>query len=564
MSQLVINEVAVVLKKGDITQENTDAIVNLNNKTLDQNFGVSKEILNAAGSSVQEECKRLGKQPHNDVVISGAGNLKCTKIFHVIGAVTPPSIKTAVKKVLKECDENDLRTVSFPAIGTGAANLNSKISIDSMLDAINTYLSDAMDTTMISEIYIVVFTENVYQDYLQVFQSRNLILQSASDIIISGNRVELIKGDITEQAVDGVVNLTNQSLNQTIGVSKAILGAAGISVKEECERIGTISYGKIIVTSGGNLKSKKILHLIGPTSVSAIPASVEQILKQCDDCSFKSVALPAIGTGIACIDPTKSVEGILDGITKYFLSNSGSSLWIYIVSIKEDIYLKYLQVFQAKNQSLQTIPLADQTPKRRRAIIGTPLAWAPMDKNDNLKLVVLDKSSDEYQRVEKNFINSSGKRDVIQITRIQNVKLYQSYTVKIQAVDRQYPDHNNERRLYHGTNFQAVKEINQNGFNRSLCGANATCFGEGTYFARDASYSCNNTYSPPHDGLKYVYQAAVVTGKWCMGLGSYKEPPKIENSDVRYNSVVDNVKNPSMFVIFCDDGAYPEYLITFK
>eukprot|EP00062_Callorhinchus_milii_P011493 gi/632957595/ref/XP_007894564.1/ PREDICTED: poly [ADP-ribose] polymerase 15-like [Callorhinchus milii] len=62
---LQIAGITVMLKQGDITKESVDAIVNTTNKTLDSNSGVSGAILEAAGSSVKDECKTLGAAPHN-------------------------------------------------------------------------------------------------------------------------------------------------------------------------------------------------------------------------------------------------------------------------------------------------------------------------------------------------------------------------------------------------------------------------------------------------------------------------------------------------------------------
>jgi len=100
--------------------------------------------------------------------------------------------------------------------------------------------------------------------------------------------------------------------------------------------------------------------------------------------------------------------------------------------------------------------------------------------------------------------------------------------------------------------------------NRSVCGT-ATAYGSGVYFARDWTYSADETYSPKDSqGHKRIYQSRVLTGLFTKGEHGFKDTPLKPNSQVlRYDSVVNNVQNPGIFVIFRDSQAYPEYLITF-
>lgn len=95
----------------------------------------------------------------------------------------------------------------------------------------------------------------------------------------------------------------------------------------------------------------------------------------------------------------------------------------------------------------------------------------------------------------------------------------------------------------------------------------AANFGNGTYFAVDACYSAQDIYSKPDtNDRRYMYLARVLTGQYCAGSKGLIMPPPKNPADPtdRYDSVVDDVNNPTMFVIFNDHEAYPEYLITFK
>ena len=95
----------------------------------------------------------------------------------------------------------------------------------------------------------------------------------------------------------------------------------------------------------------------------------------------------------------------------------------------------------------------------------------------------------------------------------------------------------------------------------------AVVYGNGVYFARNANYSSRPTYSPPDaNGYKYVYYARVLTGEYTTGRQGLFVPPSKDptNQTVLYDSVVDNVQNPSVYVTFYDPSNYPEYLIVFN
>lgn len=546
MSELVVGETTVKLIKGDITSESTEAIVNLSDAKLNRNVGVSKAIFDAAGPNVKEECERLAKLPNDGYVVTSAGNLNCCKIIHLI-RIRSKNIVASVMKALKACDENNLETVSLPAMGTGAVKLKAEDSLRLIMKGIEDYLNDPSVMTIICEITIVVFAQDIYEKYQCFFQNHKT---SRTHFSAFGKTIQLIKGDITHQAVDCIVNLTNASLNRSSGY---------------LQRDG------VKITSGGKLPSTYIMHIIGPKTIPAYEASIHKIMFESDEFLYPSVALPAIGTGAAKIDVEQSIKAILSNILKYLSSYSANFLkTISIIVIQESIYKKYLEVFQAKRTELQLFPREERIMPvvLKGATSCYPVTWTDIGRSE-FQEEILEKTSQEYNHVKDEFFKtaSASSYEVTEIKRIRNIPLWKSFNTKKLTVNKKYPGQNNIRHLYHGTHFAAISNINRDGFNRIYCGRNRTTYGNGTYFAVKSGYSCADRYSyPDENGYKYIYQAAVITGKYCEGNPSYKEAPHI-NSDPkqgRYNSVVDNVVNPRLFVVFHDDVAYPEYLITFK
>ncbi|KAM4626869.1 protein mono-ADP-ribosyltransferase PARP15-like [Discoglossus pictus] len=596
---------SVKLKMGDITDEIADVIVNFTNNTLNNAAGVSGAILTAAGASVTEECKQFGTMPNDGLAVTGAGKLKCKKIIHVVGPKHTAAIVTSLQKVLQQCEKDGLNTIAIPAVGTGQACIDIQSSITSIFHAIEKHLSGC-PTSCLKEICIIAFTQIIYQHYLTEFQSR-ISNSQITNGKICGKSIILKHGDITAEAVDGIVNISNSTWKRSRvsdGESQEVLPEDQETKQpgqgESCTQTifpekgdwGTVSSGQpqrsgdprhgyqeeyrladaavptdsIAVTGAGNLRSKKIIHIMGSNNDYTIPKSVKKALQECERHSLKTVALPAIGTGQAAIDPNISIHFILDGITTHLTGTPDSCLQdIFIIAVNEDVYQKYSKVFEDRCTDVQAT--REQNP-RHSVIIDIPPSWTDMGSSEFMA-VTLQEDSQEYKEVEGNFVKTSTKTSVkvIKVERIQDLKQWQSYTVKMQAVNRKYPNQLNERHLYHGTSFDVTKKINHHGFNRSFCGKNGKAYGQGTYFAKEAYYSSHDKFSvPDQDENKYVYQAAVITGTYCAGKQSYKEPPRInEDSEADlYNCVVDKVNNPFIFVVFCDDGAYPEYLITFK
>jgi O-acetyl-ADP-ribose deacetylase (regulator of RNase III) len=126
----------------------------------------------------------------------------------------------------------------------------------------------------------------------------------------SGAKILLIKGDITEQSTDAIVNAANSSLMGGGGVDGAIHLRGGPSILRECEKIRSSEWpnglptGKAVITTGGNLKAKFVIHTVGPVWQGGDKGEAE-LLAECYKNSLnlavsshlKSIAFPAISTG---------------------------------------------------------------------------------------------------------------------------------------------------------------------------------------------------------------------------------------------------------------------------
>ena len=123
------------------------------------------------------------------------------------------------------------------------------------------------------------------------------------EIIIKNSIIKLVQGDITELNTDVIVNAANAQLILGGGVAGAIRRKGGSVIQEECDKIGGTFVGGAVITSGGNLKAGHVIHAVGPRmgegdEDAKLRNAVTNSLKLMDEHRLKSIAFPAISTGI--------------------------------------------------------------------------------------------------------------------------------------------------------------------------------------------------------------------------------------------------------------------------
>ncbi|MEW6263918.1 MAG: macro domain-containing protein [Thermodesulfobacteriota bacterium] len=115
--------------------------------------------------------------------------------------------------------------------------------------------------------------------------------------------IEIVQGDITEMETVAIVNAANAQLVLGAGVAGAIRKKGGPAIQEECDRIGGTYVGGAVVTGGGNLKARYVIHAVGPRMGEGdedrkLREATLNSLKRADENKMASIALPAISTGI--------------------------------------------------------------------------------------------------------------------------------------------------------------------------------------------------------------------------------------------------------------------------
>ena len=201
-----------------------------------------------------------------------------------------------------------------------------------------------------------------------------------------------------------------------------------------------------------------------------------------------------------------------------------------------------------------------------------PQHWSPLGVDKYaVRLVSVAHDSSEYSAVALRFKKTCRQHSIVSIERLQNFEQWSLYREKRRAMEQKnMAEGANERQLFHGTHPTAVPLINHKSFNRSYCGRNATAYGRGIYFARDASYSASDIYSPPNEqGIQHMYLVNVLAGLTIEGNDEMIEPPPLPDGQGVFDSTCgllfgDKLGDPSITVVYHDAQAYAEYLIRFR
>jgi O-acetyl-ADP-ribose deacetylase (regulator of RNase III) len=130
-----------------------------------------------------------------------------------------------------------------------------------------------------------------------------------TEVTINQTRLLLVQGDITRQATEAIVNAANPSLMGGGGVDGAIHRAGGPAILAECKQIvarrGRLPTGKAVITTGGNLKVKYVIHTVGPIwhggrsgEPELLASAYRESLKLAIEYKLSSISFPSISTGV--------------------------------------------------------------------------------------------------------------------------------------------------------------------------------------------------------------------------------------------------------------------------
>ena len=179
MFEKSVNNTKIILITGDITVQDVDAIVNAANSSLMGGGGVDGAIHRAGGPAILNGCKKIvekiGSLPTGEAVITTGGNLPAKFVIHTVGPIwrggnynEDKLLSNAYINSLKVAKENNLKTVAFPSISTGAYRYPvydaAEIAVKKVTDFVK-------KENHFKEIRFVLFNESIYNVYLEVLKN---------------------------------------------------------------------------------------------------------------------------------------------------------------------------------------------------------------------------------------------------------------------------------------------------------------------------------------------------------------------------------------------------------
>ncbi|XP_038071240.1 protein mono-ADP-ribosyltransferase PARP14-like [Patiria miniata] len=597
MLQTKIGSVCLQVGRGDLVKEATDVIVNSVGLRLALQGPVSKAILTNGGKSIAKECDTLRKKdPKKLIYWTGGGSLQCSFICHVVTPRTPEDIKTIVFKTLQQAEDKKVKSVSFPALGTGQAGQSVADCASTMLTAVGEF-AVRKKPQYLRLIRLVIFQRDMvsgFQDALKsgvgtsyreqkVLLSKGLGLMKSAWSVVSGGAAPNDASTDDESLEETIIlniyamdmssvkrasgkidqfqdeEYTSEYLSDEHGMidkmtdeHRAELRAIGkkYNVTINCHNKG---HAKFVKVEGCNIKVKDACIKIQELFTRM---QIEELKMQRSVHLFKEVQWK-YGTprGLEAYDPEVNV------IIEDAYNKKRPSVSLNLEDGQVTINFQTMQETSlAGNMYVHRVDL------KKAASFELPPNWIPMDKKEHFKMAQLTAGSADYIEVETQLQKSMGGHQIQEIHRIQNRDLLVQYQSRKEAMEARLGRTNIEETLFHGTDEQTCDKINKFGFNRSFCGKNATAYGNGTYFAVNANYSARPQYAKPNaNGVQHMYLTKVLVGDYIRGNHGMITPPnKPSHPDQQYDCAVDNVNQPGIYVIFHDAQAYPEYLIKFQ
>ena len=320
-----------------------------------------------------------------------------------------------MNKCMKECDRRGASTIIFPAIGTGNLGFPVDTAAHIMVNEVCDYLQKNKCKAL-SMVYFIIYMDNMYRTFYNELQKRKQDIGSVAikpahkakavkkgkkktrgcrhehkrqQILCvqddngdhplglgNGITVQIIKGDITTENTDAIVNSTNREMVLRDGVAAALAKRAGPALQKACNEVKpkkkqSLSDGKVIVTRPGNLQCKRVFHIFFRKEyfVTIIIACIEKAI----ELRYSSIAFPGIGTGMERVPPDNAAKEMIKALQQ---CKAPSNLLVRIILIDDKVYKAFIAV--QKDQQMTWYQRAGRAVKNW-------MPWGQRDKEDEME-----------------------------------------------------------------------------------------------------------------------------------------------------------------------------------
>jgi O-acetyl-ADP-ribose deacetylase len=172
---------------------------------------------------------------------------------------------------------------------------------------------------------------------------------------IQGKKLVLVQGDLTDLQVDAIVNAANAQLILGAGVAGAIRAKGGPGIQEECNRIGGCAVGQAVITGGGSLKARYVIHAVGPrygegNADEKLRQATLNSLRRATEKGLRSIAFPAVSTGIFGFPKDRCAQIMLTTARDFLKTEQSTLLEVRFCLWSADDF----KIFQNTLQSLNS------------------------------------------------------------------------------------------------------------------------------------------------------------------------------------------------------------------
>jgi O-acetyl-ADP-ribose deacetylase (regulator of RNase III) len=189
-----------------------------------------------------------------------------------------------------------------------------------------------------------------------------VVMEEINEITVGKTKVALIQGDITRQTTEAIVNAANSGLMGGGGVDGAIHRAGGPAILDECKRIvsriGRLDTGKAVITTGGNLKAKYVIHTVGPVwrggnrgEAELLASAYRESLKLAAEHKLKSISFPSVSTGIYGYPVAEAAKVVLSEVIAFLRDKPTSLEKVYFVLYDSKTFNAYSAVIKTLTSS---------------------------------------------------------------------------------------------------------------------------------------------------------------------------------------------------------------------
>nr|XP_060631301.1 protein mono-ADP-ribosyltransferase PARP9 isoform X1 [Anolis sagrei ordinatus] len=512
VDSVTIHNLCLQIKKENIETQKVAVIINSVVLQDDPSQGIGEILGNADPAMKEEFLAELHKHPSESpkLIYTKGYNIDCEFVLHVVWPSSSKdnaqeALKAAVLKSLCKTQERQFPSISFPPLGIEELHLPKDDVAEIMVEEVIRFAKEHPDKK--PEVYIVIPPDD--NDIYQAFCSKLISVKNELEEKMDCCSMEAMEVQtIAEYESNGPsVELIGHSCET---LEEAALWLKDIIKVEESHRI-VIRNSKILNLGSG--QPVELSYLQKHFGITILESSTEE-----------GAALEIEGSPRAVIDATFAVEFMLQTTAKQEPSATDGPSSRYLSPYSHEGHME-----RTNKYCYQVIPIESY----------------------------LQKFKDKEKQLEK-----AGLR-VLKIEKIYNPLLESAF----QRIKRKIEGKNTGmpvcHRLYHHVPAQYCSLVCKTGFQKTYSSQDQK-YGAGIYFNKNPRSLVTTTKEKCEmDHLICLFEAEVVTGSYTRGSRSYVAPPSLSASSMKlYDSVVDNIHNPEIFVIFNREQALPLYLLT--